>query len=196
MRAGVQDNAPDNTTGRRRGKAMTQLWRCDYCGEESLGHAGWKHQAGGLDFCSTQCLMQYRSLVATQSMLPPVTPMSSGPLNPDDPGGPCERCGEDNWLCAMLPDDEWRQVSGYEDGRGFLCLRCIDQLAFEKGVRYTAEIHFHGRAGGSAFYGDRDDVIQTLESLRDHYRAAFEALNPSPAPAPPTPLAASRAPNS
>lgn len=61
----------------------------------------------------------------------------------------CERCGAKYDMDAFLTDAEWKAISGHEDGSGFLCIWCIDDLAVEKGVRYHALLYFAGCAGAA-----------------------------------------------
>ena len=56
---------------------------------------------------------------------------------------------------AFLTDSDWAAITGITDGSGRLCIWCIDDLAFTKGIRYHAILYFVGYAG---------DAISGLES--------------------------------
>lgn len=65
--------------------------------------------------------------------------MSTGALSPSEEvllpdeqpvqrEGACMNCGRerDTWpLDVVVPDDQWRQLTGRDDGRGILCLDCM-----------------------------------------------------------------------
>jgi len=79
---------------------------------------------------------------------------------------PCQRCGVVYGMDASLPNSEWQAVT---DGKWeILCLWCIDALAVEQGVKYTAYLYFVGLAGQSALYeGDKDERWPEIVAERD-----------------------------
>ena len=87
---------------------------------------------------------------------------------------PCDRCGADYGMDASLPNSEWKAISG--GNYDILCLWCIEELAQEKGLSYTAYLYFPGKAGRSALYeGDKDERWpELLDQARADRDAAIE----------------------
>lgn len=89
------------------------------------------------------------------------TPIPSIGARPQSEERSCDRCGAKYDMDAYLTDEEWRAISGHDDGSGYLCVWCIDDLAVEKGVRYRALLYFTGYAG---------DAISGFEAIEDGRR--------------------------
>ena len=61
---------------------------------------------------------------------------------------PCERCGIDSGLDAILDDEVWALIAPVPEcpEAGVLCLWCMDELLAEKGVKARATLFFRGKA--------------------------------------------------
>ena len=65
---------------------------------------------------------------------------------------PCERCGLDCGMDAMLDDALWAQISPNPEipEAGMLCLWCMDELLTERRLSGEVRLYFRGKALTSA----------------------------------------------
>lgn len=59
----------------------------------------------------------------------------------------CNRCGHDQGITVVLPNEDWAKMCPFPDGVGVLCLWCMDRIAAEKGLGpIEGTAHFEGAA--------------------------------------------------
>lgn len=69
---------------------------------------------------------------------------------------PCERCGHDAGMDAVVPFEVWRQITPHPEypDSGFLCVWCMDEVCAERGVRGPVDVclYFTGEVLRSQAY--------------------------------------------
>ena len=59
----------------------------------------------------------------------------------------CHKCGRRDGLDAAVENSIWEKIAERDDGGGFLCLWCMDEIASEKGLSdVPVRLYFAGKA--------------------------------------------------
>lgn len=64
----------------------------------------------------------------------------------------CKRCGCVDFFNFNVPDDIWAAVVPTDLARRVVCLKCFDELASEKGVKYAGHLRRLFFAGQAAVF--------------------------------------------
>lgn len=81
----------------------------------------------------------------------------------DAEGEVCQKCGESVRYVWHAPDKLWKDVTGFMDGNGVLCLRCFDGLVWERLHRF---LYWSCDTRGYPSYS----LVNTLGRLRRRLR--------------------------
>lgn len=73
---------------------------------------------------------------------------------------PCDRCGLDCGMDAVIPNDKWALIA--PDG-GILCVWCIDELLAERGLKgVPVKLFFVGKASSSELCCDPTHLANVM----------------------------------